>query len=141
MANIPPDNLPSNQDKFLAQFFENQKEEIKIKAQELELRKQADKHNYEWARENLGTQERVLKSQSTENTKRANNKYIFIGSIIIVVLLFISFALYINKDQIVMELIKAAIYVLSGGAGGYYMGRNSKQNNQEVSEKKTIPAT
>jgi hypothetical protein len=132
-----PDNPPSNQEKYLAQLIENQKEDLKLRAEELELRKQANENQYKYAIESLAVQERVLTVQTKNSVKQLNARYFLIAGIITASLIFIGFALYLNKDQIVMELIRAALYIFGGGAGGYYIGKFSNKEHKEKPENRS----
>jgi hypothetical protein len=52
--------------------------------------------------------------------------YLFASVIILAGLSFLGYALHLNKDEIVLEVIKAAIFILAGGAGGYALKRSGK---------------
>lgn len=124
MSNFKNNFSENSHNEFLEKFLENQSQEIRLKEQQLELRRQTDRHEYEFAKASLEAQERAKVIQSKESIKKANYKYLFIGAILIFIFVFIITALCLNKDQVVMELIKASLYLFSGGAGGYILGRN-----------------
>lgn len=47
--------------------------------------------------------------------------------IIIVFFIFLGGALYLNKEQIALEIIKAIIFLASGGIGGYAYGKSTNK--------------
>jgi hypothetical protein len=40
----------------------------------------------------------------------------------------ISYALYLNKDQLVMEFLKAILFIVTGGLGGYSLKQVREKN-------------
>lgn len=136
MNNNQQGHLP---EKVLQKFIENQAEEIKLRAQEIELRRQTDKNSFEYAKLALEAQAKDLQSQRDTSKNSQTHQYFFITAITAITLVFILIALYFNKDQIVMEIIKAVIYFGGGGASGYVYGKyRYVKIDQKVGEKATI---
>lgn len=138
MSNLLNNSSETPQNNVLEKFLENQSKKIRLREQQLELRKQTEQHEYEFAKASLEIQERALVIQSREAIKKTNYRYIFIVTILLFVLIFIISALYLNKDQIVLELIKAALYILGGGTGGYYLGRKYSKEEKENFQAKSV---
>jgi hypothetical protein len=51
------------------------------------------------------------------------DRLIFAGVMSILLIAFISYALYLNKDQVALEVLKALIFLFAGGIGGYALGK------------------
>jgi uncharacterized membrane protein YcjF (UPF0283 family) len=107
----------------LEKFINVQEQELIIRGQEIDLRKQSDGNAHEYAKAAL---EANVKDREAERTHIANitkSRYIFAGIIIFFLIILFCFALFLNKDQIVMEIIKAIILFGSGGISGYAFGK------------------
>ena len=46
----------------------------------------------------------------------------------VIIIDLLGYSLSLGKDQVVMEVVKAIIFIISGGAGGYAMGQKSGKN-------------
>ena len=59
-----------------------------------------------------------------------SNKNIVVGVLGGLVIAAFCYALYLNKDQVVMEFLKAVIFLVTGGVGGYSLKvvRGNKNN-------------
>lgn len=121
-----PPLQPALQPEIVKLFLENQSSEISlreketfIKSKELDVReKEIDKaHEYS------------LKSLEAQAADRIDNRQKF-SSDIKVILLFLSFialviafliiyALHEGQTQLVLECVKAAVFIITGGVGGY----------------------
>ncbi len=114
-------------------FIENQAQELEIRREENEIKKQELEYNYDHAKRLLDAQ---LKDRGEERafTEKNNSRGGKILCFLFVVLIAaIVYALYINKDVIVLELIKYVGLLLAGGVGGYSL--------RTVQEKKEPPKT
>jgi hypothetical protein len=115
----------------IRRFIENQAQELEIRREENEIKKKELDYNYDHAKELLAAQ---LKDRGEERafTERNNSRGGKILCFLFVVLIAaIVYALYINKDVIVLELIKYVGLLLAGGLGGYSI--------RTVQEKKEPP--
>jgi len=115
-------------------FLKNQSKELDIKAKELELHKQNDNHSFEFAKASLTaeTGDREATRQHTLRTRKAILNFVLI--FVIIFILFLCFALYLNKDAIALEVIKAVIYLVSGGGGGYAIARSANKPEPQKDE-------
>ena len=122
----------------LETFFENQKEELSIRKQELELEREknliAEKMEGEQltlAREHLAAIERD-RQNDREYRKTLDKKTFGIAIIfIIAVTVFLTVAVLKDKDAMIIELVKAVAYGAPWGIGGYAFGRFKKKNGVE----------
>lgn len=122
----PPQSI--NQDQF-NRLMTVQEKEILLKQQELDLRKQTDSNNYNYAKATLQAQADNLNSQRQHSLSLSKYRYTFGIIISIILCALILFGFYLNKDQAVLELIKAIVLLGTGAFGGYsYCKSQSKDN-------------
>ena len=62
----------------------------------------------------------VDRQRDREHQKSTNtNSSVIVGFLSLLFTAAICYALYLNKDQLVMELLKAVVFLVTGGVGGY----------------------
>lgn len=132
-------NLPQNRTKpghntqvdtgLIEKFLQNQSKELDIKAKEIEQLKTSDQHAFEYSKIALEKEAIDRSSQRDFVRKCRKDSFLFISGIVAVIGLLVGYSLWIGKDQIAMEIIKSVIFLLSGGAGGYAIGRRAKEND------------
>jgi len=49
----------------------------------------------------------------------------------VLLIAFIFYALHLNKDQVVLEVLKCLIFLFAGGLGGYALGKARDKKTQE----------
>jgi hypothetical protein len=108
------------------QMIKTQEKEIEARIQEIEFRKQSEQNNYEYGKQALAANERDRESQRNHTTKSLINSYIFYGIIVFLILVFLSLCIFLNKDQLVSECIKAILYIGTGGLGGFGLAKMKK---------------
>ena len=114
----------------IAKFLELQQQELLHRGKELELRKQSQEYDFNFAKASLEAQSTDLKDVRKHQRGQRLTVLIFSGVIVLFVGGFMSYCLTIGKDQIAMEIIKGAIFLLSGGAGGYALATKQSQKNK-----------
>ena len=107
---------------FIEKWFDNQSQEIKNKQREIDLQKQTDGNNFEYAKLALNAQAKDSQDDRTHLSKRHNRNLTFIGLLVVAMLGFLVYSLHTGKDQIALEIVKAVVFIASGGAGGYALG-------------------
>lgn len=123
---------------FFKEFFEQQRKELEIKAGELELRKQEDDHQFEFGRAALEAQRKDRTEQREHAERRLKTILAFsLGAAVLAVGL-LGFALYLDKDAFAVEIVRAAVYVFSGGAGGYALGRHRRTHREASPQKDKV---
>jgi hypothetical protein len=119
----------------VGQLVENQAKELELRAQELALQKQQDDHGFEFSKKALETQLEDRKLQREHNIHLQRNQYILSGILSVMVVVIIITALFLNKETIAIEMIKAIVFLLAGGIGGY--GLSKKKGKQPTPESDT----
>lgn len=125
----PPENTPPHVNPALIEKFINvQEKELVIRGQELELKKLNDSNSHEYAKAALDANVTDREAERKNNANILKYGYIFGGAVIFLLVILFVFALFLNKDQIVMEILKAIIFIGSGGISGYALGKKSTNN-------------
>ena len=119
---IEPESLTPE---LLSQFFQNQAKEIELRQSELNLKKQEDDHSFEFAKGALQAKLADRGSEREHERETLKFRLIFSGVALIAIVGMVIYSLYIGKENFAMEIIKAVIFLLSGGAGGFAIGRTS----------------
>ena len=109
------------------QFLQNQGRELDLRSQELELQKISVHQEHDYARESLAAQERIMLEQLRAQRRHNTDLYWFIGICALIGAIILGLAIWMNKDQIALEIIKDLAMILGGGAGGYALGKNRPQ--------------
>lgn len=112
-----------------------QEKDLIMRNEELQLQKEiqqqshANAHEYSLAALQANVNDRQASRKHEENTIR--HRYIFSGIILAGLICLIGFALYLNKDQVVMEALKAVLFFGSGGIGGYAYAKKSIKHTED----------
>lgn len=112
-----PTNAPSPEQ--IDQIIANQNLELQVRNREIDLKRQQDAHGFEFGKKALDVQleDRNLQREHDQKTQKYFYTFISIISVLFVGLL-VS-AIILDKDQLAMEIVKAAIFLFAGGIGGY----------------------
>lgn len=106
-----------------------QEQEVVLRGQELNLRKQNDANAHEYAKAALEANVKDREAERSCMKDTMKYRYIFAGLIIFLLIILFCIALFLNKDAIVMEIIKAIMFFGAGGIGGYaYAQKIHKEN-------------
>jgi hypothetical protein len=113
------------------QIITLQTQDLAVNCQELELRKEELIQGTNLAEAALAAQTKDRSDGRRYKERVAIARYCFFGGITVLLLGFASWALYLNKDAIVIESLKIIGPFVIGGVGGYYVGRakQSKPND------------
>lgn len=103
----------------LQQLIETQKKEQELRSYELQIRLQELQHQSKHASEILSAQERDRDKEREHNRQMQRVPIIALSSIFVAALLFAAWALHLNKDTVVMDILKITLGFAAGGAGGY----------------------
>ena len=118
------------------EFLDNQAKELELKSREIDLQKQKDDHAFEFAKTALETQINDRTQQRSFLLRNKRNGHIFAVIIAFFFVTLLITALAMDKDQIALEIIKAVIFIVTGGAGGYAVGRLRNISSADSSETK-----
>ncbi len=127
---IKPETLTPE---LLEQLLQNQAKELELRYNELSLKKQEDNNCFEFAKAALSAKTSDRKDERENDLQLQKTRLIFASVITLVITTLIIYALSIGKDNFAMELIKAVIFILSGGVGGFAIGKSS---HKDVSKEK-----
>jgi hypothetical protein len=124
----PEDNLQENRGQALnrafdpeliRRFIENQAQEVEVRREENEIKKRELEYSYDHAKRLLDAQI-VDRDRERQHEQRNNSRGAFLLCFFFVTLLAaILYALFLNKDVLVMELAKYIGFLLAGGLTGY----------------------
>lgn len=120
----------------LRQFVENQAQELYLRQQEQVIRKQEIENTHEYSLKLLDAQLADRQRERESSKSHLTTAGYFTTIIVIAIIGGICYALYLNKDQLVIELVKAIIFIVSGGIGGYSLkALNSGKSDQNPKDK------
>ncbi len=103
----------------LEQLIDNQTKELSLRAKEIDLNRQRDEHAYEFGREALQAQKEDRQNQREHNRIMQRNGLVLVGVIVVILTIIVIVALFLNKESVAMEIIKACAFFTTGGALGY----------------------
>ncbi|ENG4187071.1 hypothetical protein [Providencia alcalifaciens] len=104
-------------------IIDNQTREIQLKEREQDVRLAEIQANKELACKNIEAQEKVMINNSS---KEVHRMYIRSGGLLlglVILFVFIAFAITHDAKDIVIELVKYIVPLLIGGFGGFYFGK------------------
>ena len=114
-------------------FLGNQTKELEIKAQELEIAKQEEVHNFEVTKLSIKFQ-----SENFENS-REHHKYLWklwtilgISTVVSLTILMIA-ALWLGKEQFILEILRIVFYGGVGATAGSYYQKSKLLSQKEES--------
>lgn len=131
-AVVPPEISPA----LFKEFLDNQTKELELKNRQLELEKQKDDHAFDWAKKSLDAQVIDRDKQRAFQLHGRRNCFVFATVIAVLFVGLLVCALWLNKDQVALEIIKALIFITTGGAGGYAVGKHKSQASESSSAAK-----
>lgn len=103
-------------------YIEVQIREIEFRERELEFKKKQDENNYEYAKESLRFQSEDIKNLRNHETKKEKQGLLIICTVIMMFFAVIVVALFLDKDQLLTDIIRSAGYIFGGGITGYGIG-------------------
>ncbi|KVG05414.1 hypothetical protein WJ24_27700 [Burkholderia vietnamiensis] len=118
----------------LEKFLDLQTKEQAIRGQELALRTKEMEHNAKQAGDILGAQERDRTASRTHERKMSRDRLIFFAFVLVIAVASVIIALYMGKDQFVIEAMKLIGTFLAGGASGYGVAKVRQDKNQDSSD-------
>lgn len=98
--------------------------ELELRVQEVNLRRQELEHSAKYAEKSLAAQLEDRKDERQYQRSQTRTRFIAVGVFAVIVLVFAGYALYLNKDAIVLEVVKIVGSFAAGAFGGYAYARN-----------------
>ena len=124
--------------RLIERFLENQSKELDLRVQELSLGQQKDNNAYQFGKEALVLKAADRRDQRLHEQKIRVATYWCSGIVVLFIFALLFYALHLGRDSFAMEIIKAVVFLLSGGAGGYGLAK-SRQNRRSDDPKKNDP--
>lgn len=120
MANIShnENSNAKSQSMLVEKFLENQTKELEVRQQIEENRKQSAKYNFELAKQSLQAQIADRKEEREQNKTVWKWFIIFLGFSVSIIVIFSAWALFLGKENFLLEIVKIVIYGTSGALAG-----------------------
>ncbi|MHB8822597.1 MAG: hypothetical protein ACYDAI_02505 [Trichloromonadaceae bacterium] len=100
----------------------------------MDLQKQADNNSYQYAQAALGAQAKDRDASCTHQLATRKTTYLFIFALVVIIAGLMAYAIGSGNQAIAMEIIKAIIFLVSGGSGGYALAKSKQGNNAQKQE-------
>lgn len=114
----------------LRRILDNEANDIITRQTEQEIKRREIETGHEYSLKLLDAQ-LMDRQRDREYFKSTNiNGSIVVGFLGVLLVAAFCYALYLNKDQVVMEFLKAILFLVTGGVGGYSLKvvRGNKSN-------------
>lgn len=116
----------------LDRFLELQAQELGLRAREMDLRQQELQNAHAYSEQSLRAQ---LQDRDADRRHRHQERvasYAFVAFLFTALLGVLLAALLQGKDEFARELLKAVLYVIPAGAGGYFAGRQRGKSKDDA---------
>lgn len=114
-------------------------EQIRVRKQELELQEKDSQRQYDFAKQALVVQAEDRRDARKYRRKRTIDRYIFVGLLFAVGIIFILVLSYMNKDELAKEISKLAATFLAGGLSGYGLSKARARREVDTDEEGAEP--
>lgn len=105
-------------------------EQNQIERERLEVDKQKDTNAFKFGMASLDAQAKDrVHARDCERGQRKDAQRMIILILLIIALL-VAYALYLDKDALAEELIKAVVFLVAGGVGGYGIAMKKKSKDE-----------
>lgn len=111
-------------------IIENQTKEIELKKQEEDTKRQALKYNYDIAKQSLQLQKEDRKEQREHQKVFWKWLLIFSGVTAVMLLILVWIAMYFDKENFLIEIIK----IIGYGGAGFWAGSSRQNKNSSPPE-------
>ncbi len=119
----PLNPKPNEPPEWFGKFLDIQSREVEERAEERKLRAQVETNHFELAKLSLGAQERTYTSDHDSRKHERRDTYFLVAAVILIIAVLVGVAMWLGKDALAMELVKAVLYLTAGGAGGFALGK------------------
>lgn len=134
--NPVPNKLPSED--VLQQILVNEGKKLALQEKRFVLEEANQKRQYEYACKSLEAQKEILRDKPKE-LRRTITRVSLMGAIVLIVLLvFFGYCIYMNKEQVVIDIVKYLGLSLLSFVGGTFYGKSKSQNNTQQSQQEFI---
>ena len=132
----PVSELPIKEH-LVERFLDNQTQELQLRTQELALQQQKDNNAFAYGKDALTAQLEDRKGQRVHESEARVVTFVFVGFVVFLIIGLIAYSIHAGKEAFATEIIKALVFLFSGGAGGYGFARSRPmKSHSEVKSKK-----
>lgn len=115
-------------------FLENQKKELELRTRELEIAKQEELHSYDVTKLSIKAQTDSLESERKHH-RQLWSMWVKYGSLLsVVVASLVALALWLGKEQFILEIFRAVFYGGFGATAGAYYQKSKLLGNRQGDE-------
>lgn len=138
-SNLPqkPNKTDQVAPELIERFLDLQSEDLKLKQRELDFRLKADTNSFEYAKLALKEKASENERKRTHDTTHMKWRYVWVGVVVVIVMLFIGCLAWLGKDQLVRDILNVLIGLIPGGVGGYAYGKTGQMSGTEKSSGST----
>jgi len=111
----------------LQRLAEQQAQEMALRGDQARLRRQELEAAYRYAEHALAAQTRDRQDARTERRRARRDRLFAVALTVVGLLAFFVVLLGMGKDTFARETLQAVIYLVTGGAGGYFAGKAQRQ--------------
>ena len=131
---LSPESRPLDSS-LMKQLADNQAKELEIRLIDAQIAKDNSERQFIYATKQLEAQERDRKDERIYKQSLEKKSLCLFVILIIAIAIFLIIALVKDKDQMLIEIVRAVVYCGISGTGGYAIGRyRSNNNNQQGRE-------
>ncbi|MBK8552317.1 MAG: hypothetical protein IPL53_15120 [Ignavibacteria bacterium] len=112
-------------------IIEFEMREIMLKEKEVELQKKESDNNFHYAKESLKYQLEDYKDIRKQETTKKRMTLLVVFISVFMFFTFLMAAMFLDKDEILADIIKVAGYVFGGGITGYGLGVQNKRDRDK----------
>ena len=125
---VPADdrtNRPAPQQ--LDRFLDLQTQELNLRAREMDIRLQELTNAHTFSEQALKAQLQDREADRRHQRGEKNSWYFFVGVLFFALMAAIGIALFTGHEEFARELLRAVLYVVPAGAGGYFAGKHKEK--------------
>jgi hypothetical protein len=119
------------------QLLRNQAQELLIREEEIKLKQGQISGTTEIAKESIRAQLEDRERDRQNERRIQRERLVFYGFVGLLITIFVTIALVYNKEQVALEVIKTIAFLLTGGVGGYSLGRRQAASSQIAKSSKS----
>lgn len=105
--------------------------ELNLRAREMDVRLQELTNAHVYSEQALQAQLQDREADRRHQRGEKNSWYIFVGVLFLALMAAMGMALHTGHDDFARELLKAVLYVLPAGAGGYFAGKHKEKKEEK----------
>jgi hypothetical protein len=132
---VPADdhtNAPAPQQ--LDRLLDLHTRELNLRAREMDVRLQELTNAHVYSERALQAQLQDREADRRHQRGEKNSWYIFVGVLFFALVAAMGIALFTGHEDFARELLRAVLYVVPAGAGGYFAGKHKERNQEKPSQ-------